>query len=226
MSAIRAMFRRRAVADESVPDYHHTVMIGLNEVLAPTAAAVDISRVYFEQARDGSSGAADLTPAFRSSSFQGAISYCPRKAITADHGMFDDVLTLVIPRSSDLYSAFVRDAFLQISKVFGAYRAGVYLDEDLDLDDFDQIVELSQRTGSDPDGRDGVFRVAPVCLFDHELCIRAFHRTPEEVVVRAIPHAEVARVVDDKAYLVITSELVDRDELIAIDRRIRIALVE
>lgn len=220
---IRAMFRRRAIPKERVNDRHASVIARLGNALDGTPAAFDPKRVYFES-EDELSGASDLTPAFADTKFLGAISYCPRRAIDADHGMFDDVLTITVPRSRRLYSVFVKDLFIRIVDAFDAYRAGVSVDEDLELSDFDEIVELSERTGKDVDGRDGVFRIGPANAFDEELCMRAFRLRAEEVVRKVQPHVEIARLVKGKACFVVTSNLLERSEVLAIDQKFKLLL--
>lgn len=192
----------------------------MSDAVAGTVAAFEMTQVYFESNSNGSSGAADLTPAFLSRDFQGAISYCPRSVIDSDHAKYDDVLTLIAPWS-ELYSAFVLNSFVAVASAFESYRATVALDEDLDLDDFDRIVDLNRRTGLDSDGRDGVFRIGPVNVFDDELCIRAFNLNAADVVRRVLPYTEVARLFDQRAFFLVTSRLVGRGELLAIDYRIK-----
>lgn len=142
------------VAAESVVAFHRIAINRLSDAVTDTVAAFEPARVYFESSSDGFSGAADLGRAFLSDEFQGAITYCPRELVDADHAKYDDVLTLVVPRS-ELYAEFVLNAFVRIANAFEAYRATVARDEDFDLDDFDRIVDLSRRTARDVDGRYG-----------------------------------------------------------------------
>jgi len=220
---IYARFRRRASSSEQVAELHTALIERLSGALLGTVAEIHPAQVYFES-ENQFSGAADLTPSFADGKFRGAISYCPRAAINADHGMFDDVLTVCIPESVGTYRIFVEELFRPVASAFEVYRAGIYPDEDLDLDDFDQIADLSQRTGKDVDGRDGVFRVTPANAFDDQLCQRAFGLNPENVVRRVAPHAQFADVIDGRAFFVVTSRIVGRKDLIALDRTIRRAL--
>jgi len=208
---IEARFRHRA-ASETIQEYHSNVL----DCLQTISWLWQASQVDAELETDGQSGACDLTPHLREG-ILGAISYSARyPSGMLDEAMFDDVLTLQIDENAVDYGTFVNNVFEQTVRCFHAYRAAVVLDLDLDLDDYDEIVEQSQLSGKDIDGRDSVFRINPVNFFDPELCKRAFRRPAVEIA--NCLGGEVERVVaqHDGLLLIVTSDLVDRENLKAL----------
>ena len=88
------------------------------------------------------------------------------------------------------------------------------------LADFDLVCAHSQKSGRDIDGRDGVHRIWPVCLFDDLLCRRAFGIGAAEVAWRAAPECERAEVLHGGAFLLVTSEVVVGPALDALNARV------
>jgi len=205
---IEARFRHRA-GSETIQEFHAEVLPCLQTI----SWMWKTSEVDVELETDGESAACDLTLQLREG-VQGAISYSARyPSGMKDKAMFDDVLTLQIDENVVDYGTFVIEVFEQAVKCFHAYRGAVVLDLDLDLDDYDEIVEQSQLSGKDIDGRDSVFRINPVNFFDRELCKRAFRRSADELATCLC--GEVERVVTQHhgLLLVVTSDLVDRENL-------------
>jgi hypothetical protein len=206
---IEARFRHRAGADETIADRHSSVISCLTTVSwlwerAPSELSIE---------SEGESAACDLTP-FLKVGMKGAISYSARYASgMTDKAMFDDVLTLEIDEQAVDYREFSTDVFGQVASCFSCYRASIIHDLDLDLDDYDQVVEISQSSGIDADGRDSVFRINPVNYFDEEMCQRAFRLGAGEVVDRLQDHVELVDCKSDGVLIVVTGDLVDRDNL-------------
>lgn len=219
---IRVEFRHRAEQGTPVLERHSLVVGRMGRVIRQWFASFDPRSVYFEtDAQQG--GAADFSPALPAA-VAAAVSYCSRTVIDNDHGMYDDVFTLEFEEAQVEYSTFARSVFRQIVEAFEAYRGSVVLDEDLDLDDFAAIVEAAEASGVDPDGRDGVYRIAPVSFFDRELCRRSFALTPEQIISRVHLDAEIAEILNGGVLLVVTSALLKREDLISLDERIRVLL--
>jgi len=216
---IRGGFRHRASPTDSIQQRHVELVQRLRDPMESWLGEYDPSAIHFES-ETVDSGAADFSDALHNG-VSAAVSYCSRNAIDADHGMYDDVLTLEFDPSRANYSVFALPVFGQLAKIFGAYRASVVLDEELDLDDYDQILDEVDATGCDVDGRDGVFRISPVCFFDRELCIRAFGISPAEIVDRLAGKIEHVEIIDDGALIIATREILDSSSLVALDRGIR-----
>lgn len=208
---IEARFRHRA-GSETVQEFHEKLLPCLQTI----SRIWKSPQVDGELETNGESAAFDLTP-YLCDGMQGAISYAARyPSGMVDRAMFDDVLTLQIDENVVDYATFVNKVFEQAACCFHAYRGAIVHDLDLDLDDYDEIIEQTQRSGKDIDGRDSVFRINPVNYFDSELCKRAFRRSVDEIA--SCLCGEVERVVGhhDGLLLVVTSDLVNRENLKAI----------
>ncbi len=206
---IEARFRHRANESENIADRHRSVTSCLAAVSwlwerVPSELRIESS---------GESAACDLTP-FLKAGLRGAISYSARYATgMTDKAMFDDVLALEIDEQAVDYREFSTDIFQQVASCFNCYRASVVHDLDLDLDDYDQVVEISQSSGIDADGRDSVFRINPVNYFDEKMCQRAFRLGTGDVAARLQDHVELVECKGDGILVVVTGDLVDRDNL-------------
>lgn len=160
--------RRRARAHEPANDLHA-------ELLAKLAGGD--SRFWDRDVRpvaDVDFGAdleaqIDLSRALRTHG-PGYVSYVFRsKDYIRDTAEFDDRLVVQLRSSEDLL-----DFVCELVEAFGPYRATVEFDEDLCLDDWEDAVAAGRTSGRDEDGRDGVWRIAPLAFYDAELCMRAF----------------------------------------------------
>lgn len=216
---IRGGFRHRASPVGSIERRHVELVQQLKDPMVSWLGKYDPRAIYFES-ETIDSGAADISDALHNG-VSAAISYCSRNAIEADHGMYDDILTIEFDPSRADYPVFALPVFGQLVKVFGAYRATVVLDEELDLDDYDHILDEVDATGRDVDGRDGVFRISPVCFFDRELCNRAFGIPPAEIIDRLVGKIEHVEKIDDGVLIIATREILTRPSLVALDREIR-----
>lgn len=205
---IEARFRHRATTD-SAAHYHSEVAHCIGGL--PWLWGENSVQLPFEC--DGESGACDLTPFLRKG-LRGAISYSARfGSLAKDKAVFDDVLTIRIDELSIKYREFVNAVFEPLVFCFQAYRAAIVHDLDLDLDDYEQIVDRSRQTGQDVDGRDTVFRIHPVNFFDNELCKRAFGRSCDELAAALLGDVERVRATDSGLLLIVTSDFVDRQHL-------------
>ena len=214
---IEARFRRRADL-EPITEIHSVVMACLKQV----AWLWKNSNAEIQLDSNGESAACDLTPFLRSG-VNGAISYSARFPNSMkDEAIFDDVLTLQI--CDGQYCEFVNDVFAKIVSCFKPYRANTVLDIDLDLDDFEEIVATSEKSGLDIDGRDSVYRINPVNFFDEELCQRSFHRSKDEIQRLLMPEVENVELMNDGILIVVTSKIILRDQLLAMHNKIAAVL--
>lgn len=217
---IRIGVRRRALKSESWETLAHEVCGRLGMELSRWLGVAIDTELFVRDSDGGDGGAVDLSPALPDG-VRAAVSFCPRGAIASDHGMFDDVFTLELGDDHARYVALVEAALPRIVKGFGAYRAQVVLDEDLDLDDFDQICELSECPGRDVDGRDGVYRISPANYFDRELCRRAFGLAPGVMREKLAPHVQSVHLVAGGVYFVVSDARLPEQELRDVDRSVR-----
>ncbi|QDU43441.1 hypothetical protein Mal52_19150 [Symmachiella dynata] len=213
---IQARFRFRAVEGQEVRDRHSDVIRNLAFVtwlweILPKDVQISLS---------GESASCSLNP-YLKANIKGAISYAARYSQgMSDKAIFDDVLTLNLEENAIHYAQFSGCIFEDIVKAFVAYRATIILDLDLDIDDYEDIVELAQKTGKDIDGRDTVYRFNPINYFDDQLCHRAFGFGAEEVVTRLDGEIERAVIQEGGALIIATTDLVDRDNLYALHNHI------
>src|SRR4029078_9596476 len=114
--------------------------------------------------------------------------------------------------------------FAELVEIFRPYRAVIVTDVDLDLDDFEHISQEAQRTAKDIDGRDTVYRFHAVNYFDETLCRRAFGMSASTVVSKLENRIERAEEISVGALLVLAAVVVQREELIALDRAAKAAL--
>jgi hypothetical protein len=164
---------------------------------------------------------ADLTP-FLPSGAKGTLSYVFRgREYLRDEGHYDDCLFVDFDSTRVDYHEFVTSVFPAYLRAFTPYRAAIVLDDKLALEDWEEIVQLRQRTGKDVDGRDSVFRISPVAYFDRELCRRAFEATPEELVDALEESFEKAEVFQDGLLIAASFELLDREGVVEADARAR-----
>lgn len=208
---IEARFRRRA-GSEDVQTLHASIQACLLSI----SWMWKTPRVNLALESNGESAACDLSSCLREG-VSGSISYSARfPGAMRDKATFDDVLTLQIDEDVVEYGTFVNKIFCEMVSCFNAYRAAIVLDLDLDLDDYDVIVKQSQLSGKDVDGRDSVFRINPVNFFDGELCIRAFGQTADQIANALRDGVERVTLQSGGLLLIVTSELVDRENLRAV----------
>jgi len=139
----------------------------------------------------------------------------------ADMAMDDDSLILKLDPDKADYCRFVNESLAIVIGHFSPYRADIHLDLDLATSDFERANRLCIEGRVDVDARRVVQRINPVNYFDRELCRRAFNTTPEEIVKVLTGNVERVEMLNDGVFLVVTSELIDRPKIEAIDPAIR-----
>jgi len=217
---IEARFRRRVAANESIAELNSELLNNLLEIRSLWAEDKSVEDFYFDPGTN-ESAAADLSPCL-ASGIKGAISYASRLiAAVQDKAISDDSLILKFDSDEIDYQRFSSEIFPEIVKVFSPYRATIIIDLDQDLDDFEDIVEESQKTGKDVDGRDTVYRFNPVNYFDDLMCMRAFGVNSDEVIEKLSDSIEKAEKISAGVLLVVTSKLVKSDDLVALDGAVR-----
>lgn len=131
-----------------------------------------------------------------------------------DRAQSDDFMTIRFDEEKADYRAFVIGTLPKLIATFRPYRGACQTDSTVALDDWDEVRSLSERTGRNEDGRDSVYRIWPVAYYDDILCRRAFGLEPDEVVNRAAPACEEARLLEGGAFLRVTAELVTGREVL------------
>jgi hypothetical protein len=217
---IEARFRRRAVVGEIISELNDEFLSQLSKVKGLWLESKSVEDVFFD-AGTGESAASDLSPCL-TAGIKGAISYASRlPAAIADKAISDDSIVLKFDDDEVNFEWFCNDVFPEVIKVFLPYRAAIVTDLDQDLDDFEDIVQESQRTGSDIDGRDSVFRIHPANYFDDLMCKRAFGLSANEVVEKLKTSVERAENFETGALLIISSNPLVGEQLFSMDSLVR-----
>jgi hypothetical protein len=220
---MKIQLRYRARADESIEQRHATVMSALASIskpwglegsdLIPVPGIGDKLAVQIEFAPDPSN------------EIGGYISYLFRgDTYLKDHAQYDDLMIVEFDPEKIDFAYVAQTALPAYVQAFKAYRATIILDEDLALDDWDFICEANKETGLDINGRDGVYRISSVNYFDRELCHRAFGLEPEEIVERLKSKVELVYVLEEGVLLIVSSKLLNREEIEPIDELIRVQM--
>lgn len=217
---VEARFRRRAESGEVISELNSSLLKKLSKINGLWAESKSVEDVYFD-AGSGESAASDFSPCLVDG-INGAISYASRlSAAVVDKATSDDSIILKFDCDEIDFCQFCNDVFPQVVQAFSPYRAVVVTDLDQDLDDFEDIVQETQRTGKDVDGRDSVFRIYPVNYFDDTLCKRAFGISSSEVVEKLKISIERAEPIAEGALLVVSGEPVAGPELASMDNLVR-----
>jgi hypothetical protein len=216
---VDVMIRRRARLDEPIPQLNARFLeqfVAVPGFWGEGKAAADAP---FEL---GETGSLDLRKALRDG-LSGQVVYMPRFAgyLSKDVSKADDTLRIRLDTDKIGYARFCAETLPQLLTIFGSYRGYVETDAKVRAADWDIVRQQSRKTGRDIDGRDGIFRIWPVCWFDDELSRRAFGIRAEEAVRRVAPECEHAELVGGCAFLIVTSAIVVGPNLDVLDARIK-----
>jgi hypothetical protein len=215
-----ARFRRRAESGEVISELNILLLEKLSKIKGFWKASASAFGAYFD-AGGGESAASDISPCLIDA-INGAISYASRLPVAiSDKAISDDFMVLKFDCHEIDFYEFCHDVFPEIIKAFRPYRAVVVTNLEQDLDDFEDIVEESYRTGKDIDGRDSIFRIQSVNYFDDTLCRRAFGISSSGVVEILKESVERAELISGGAFLVISCDPASGKDLASIDKSIR-----
>lgn len=214
--------RHRAKVDEPVKEKHGSFMTvmanvdqpwGYNNKPVPDVIVEDSELVSVVELRELSSRG-----------LKSYITYPLRNdQYLRDEAQYDDNIIIEFkPKETDL-SDFVNNIFPIYIEAFDCYRSSV-INREVSRGDWPSIVELTNSTGKNIDGRDGVYRINEINYYDRELCRRAFNLTPEEIVQRLDGKVERVSVFHDGVLLIYSSKLLPQDGLEKIDSEIKTLL--
>jgi len=147
--------------------------------------------------------------------------YGTRYPRVMDMAMYDDSLIVKIETENIDYDRFVNESLPAMIGHFSPYRADVYLDLKLAMSDFEYWSRLHRERQIDADDRRFVERINPVNYFDRGLCQRAFNTTPEAIIEALVGKVERVEMLDDGVLIIVTSELIGRPQIEAIEPKIR-----
>lgn len=141
--------------------------------------------------------------------------------LSKDVARADDTMHVRLNTDKIDYAAFCTETLPQLIAIFGSYRGYVETDAKVRAADWETVRQQSRKTGRNIDGRDGIFRIWPVCWFDDVLSRRAFGIDAQEAIRRVAPECERAELVAGCAFLIVTSAIVTGANLDVISARIR-----
>src|SRR5262249_31400728 len=177
-------------------------------------------------ARDVAPGDLSALVRLRGLSPKGEMSYVKypfrSEKYLRDNARFDDIAIILFRLGA---AGRLRELFYEVLpayvEAFGCYKATLR-GPDIRLADWKRVVELSNSTGKDVDGRDGVYRIHPGNYFDRELCQRAFGLAPEKIVERLQGKVENVLALGDGVLLVCNSGIpLAREEYMEMDTRVQ-----
>lgn len=132
----------------------------------------------------------------------------------------DDYMIVRFHNEND-YCNFARDVFVPCIELYSPYRAQGELDEALSLADWEEVKRQGDRTKKDIDGRDSVYRIQPLNFFDAVLTRRAFGLEPEEIAERLAGKVEKVSLAAQGVAIICTSEIIERDRILELERALR-----
>lgn len=203
----KVTLRRRAARGED-PAWLTTATV---DAMASVGICDKTDGYYYESGNYGS-GSADLSD-ICVSGVSAALSFSSRLAgDLLDSAAADDVLTIEVePGSFDFAS--LSNWLRILSAPFGAYRGAVITDDDLDVDDYEKVMELSTQTGRDVDGRDSVYRFWPAMVIDEELAIRSFKIGLRDLRDKLIKRSSFSDIRDGRLWISFGTEFLTGDAL-------------
>jgi hypothetical protein len=214
--------RHRAAAHESIRERHDKIM----QAMACHAPPWGLKGLEIPPARDVAPGDLSALVRLRGLSPNGQMSYVNytfrSEKYLRDHAQFDDIAIIMFRSdAADRLPELFYEVLPAYIEAFGCYK-GTICDPEIRLADWKRVVELSNSTGKDVDGRDGVYRIHPGNYFDRELCRRAFGLAPEKLVERLQGKVEKVLALGDGVLLVCDSGIpLTREEYKNLDARIR-----
>ena len=156
---------------------------------------------------------------------KGRISYAFRnEKYLENDAQFDDSLFIEFSNAKIYYSDLLKRIFPAYADAFGAYRAALH-DWSVTRGDWPAVVAACDATKKDVNGRDGVFRINAANYFDKELCLRAFEKTPQQVVSCLQGHVEEVSELAGGALIVVSYTPLSTSEITTAGERLKELLV-
>lgn len=216
---VDVMMRRRARLDEPIATLNARLVEQFVAVPTFWGEGKTAADAPLEQDEIGS---LDLRKSLRDG-LSGQVIYKARFAgyLSKDAASADDSMRVRLNTDKIDYATFCTETLPRLITIFGSYRGYVETDAKVRAADWEVARQQSRKTGRNVDGRDGIFRIWPVCWFDEELSRRAFGIGVEEAVRRAALECEHVEVVAGCALLIVTSAIVVGANLDVIDARIK-----
>ncbi len=160
------------------------------------------------------------------SGVKGRVSYALRsEKYLEDDAQFDDMLFVEFSSNKVDYLDLLKRVFPTYVEAFGAYRAALHV-WSITRGDWPEVVAACDATQKDINGRDGVFRINAANFFDGELCLRAFGKSPQQVVDCLKGHVEEVSEFAGGVLVVVSYTPLSSNEIISAGERLKALLGE
>lgn len=219
MEKFELEFRHRPNLNQTIDAKHQEFLLASSKIASPWGLK-NISDCVLPEQEDNLTTTIKLNQHLEKT-IKGYATYQLRSShYLEDKAQYDDVLFFEFDSKKINYLDLVSEVIPAYIKAFGAYRAAIR-NMDLALEDWPTVAEITDQTGKDIDGRDGVYRINSVNFWDETLCLRAFKKTPHEILAILSNSGIKSEVINNGVYNICAHEFLDIESLRAIDRAIK-----
>lgn len=221
MATHKLEFRHRPKFSESIEKRHENFLERLSGLGAPwdLAGAVDVPDI------EGELVVSVSLDKFLPKGIKGRIAYSLRsERYLEDDAQFDDSIFIEFSNAKIDYLDLLKRIFPAYVEAFGAYRAALH-DWSVTRSDWPAVVAACDATKKDVNGRDGVFRINAANYFDEKLCIRAFGKSPQQIINCLKGHVEEASELAGGVLIVVSYTPLTTSEIATAGERLKELLV-
>lgn len=221
MATHKLEFRHRPKFSESIEKRHEIFLERLSGLGAPwdLAGAVDVPDI------EGELVVSVSLDKFLPKGIKGRIAYSLRsERYLEDDAQFDDSIFIEFSNAKIDYLDLLKRIFPAYVEAFGAYRAALH-DWSVTRSDWPAVVAACDATKKDVNGRDGVFRINAANYFDEKLCLRAFGKSPQQIINCLKGHVEEASELAGGVLIVVSYTPLTTSEIATAGERLKELLV-
>lgn len=221
MATHKLEFRHRPKFSESIEKRHENFLERLSGLGAPwdLAGAVDVPDI------EGELVVSVSLDKFLPKGIKGRIVYSLRsERYLEDDAQFDDSIFIEFSNAKIDYLDLLKRIFPAYVEAFGAYRAALH-DWSVTRSDWPAVVAACDATKKDVNGRDGVFRINAANYFDEKLCLRAFGKSPQQIINCLKGHVEEASELAGGVLIVVSYTPLTTSEIATAGERLKELLV-
>ena len=201
----------RSIPVETISEVHHRLIVAMNDTPKPWgfggSGGPPVPDCGWEQLTE-SKLFNYLGPGFRGSH----IIYRHR-GCKGDHPMYDDFMVLEFNPIKQQYGEMLKVVLPHYISAFHAYLAFV---QDVEW----ILVDREEKLKHAPNSRYSVYRICPVHYFGELLCLRAFRKSPTEMIRMLSRECEHVEPLCGGVFLVATSKVVGLDEANQINKKL------
>ncbi|CRM25112.1 hypothetical protein [Pseudomonas sp. 37 R 15] len=221
MTTYKLEFRHRPKLSEPIEKRHENFLEKLSGLGKPwdLAGAVEVPDI------EGELVVSVSLDKFLPKGIKGRIAYSLRsEKYLEDDAQFDDSLFIEFSNAEIDYLDLLKKIFPAYVEAFGAYRASLH-DWSVTRSDWPAVLAACDATKRDINGRDGVFRINAANYFDEKLCLRAFGKSPQQIIKCLKGHVENASELAGGVLIVVSYTLLSTSEITTTGERLKELLV-